>query len=168
MCLSYVPFRGNQLNICNWKMVVEQWRLISYTSHSNHALSCKFLLSSDCISSMVEVRPNGLVNHKTVILTLTSVITWNGTSDLIVIDVHQLKCIDDGRIYCKINCMNTWEEVMTTFSILSSFYQQLLPVTLPKLQNLKPYNELGHHCIVVWRSNQIQVWISQALLLLPI
>ena len=28
------------------------------------------------------------VNHKTVILTLASVITWSGTSDVIVTDVH--------------------------------------------------------------------------------
>jgi len=66
------------------------------------------------------------------------------------------------------NCINTREKVMTTFNMLRSFYQQLLPVTLPKLQKLKPCIELGHHCMVVWRSNQVQVWKSQALLLLPI
>jgi len=55
MCLSYTS-QGKpalQLNSGNWKMVVEQWRLISCMSHSNCALSCQFLLSSDCIPSMV-------------------------------------------------------------------------------------------------------------------
>jgi hypothetical protein len=47
------------------------------------------------------------MNHKTVILTLASLTTWDGTSDHIVTDIHQLKLINDGRIYFKTDGIDT-------------------------------------------------------------
>jgi hypothetical protein len=35
---------------------------------------------------------------------------WNGTNCFIVTPVYQLKYVDNGRIYFKTDCIDTWEE----------------------------------------------------------
>lgn len=49
-------------------------------------------------------------NHKRGVLTFPSVMPWNGTNCFIVTPVYQLKYVDNGRIYFKTDCIDTWEE----------------------------------------------------------